>query len=212
MVPVLDAPPPPKRQGWPKGKPRKITRTKPARSHEPRVADDARNAGVAQPSDNERAAPMREENPVGEVRRVSRNDRQIGAFHVPKHLQKRGWDYQYLVITVYTQPVDRADLNSYEQDGGWRPVPASDMPGLASNSGFIETRGQRLYMRPMHLTQQAKQEDWEAAEQQKRDRVQGAIDGRVQGHEGISDIRGIRLAREATNVIVEGEVGVHGRG
>ena len=87
----------------------------------------------------------------------------------------------------------------------WRDVPQPWQPG--AKSGDQVTRyGQALYTRPMHLTEQARSEDFEAAERQKRDRVQGAFEGRVSGQEGLADIKGVRP--RALGIQIEGEVGV----
>lgn len=160
-------------------------------------------------ADQDRAAPIRESTSEAPERitRVSRSQRTEGMLQVPQHMKKPGWDYQYWETTILNQPVDGSRMAEIHA-GGWRPVPSREMPLLLPpgyTGEYIESYGQRLYMRPLRLSQEARDEDYQAAEQQKRDRVQGALEGRVSGGEGVRDIKGVIPVN--LGLQVEGEVG-----
>ena len=110
------------------------------------------------------------------ITRRSRHEGGGNDFDIPQAWRRPGWDYQWITISVINQPVDGAELNrSYE--GGWRPVPAKQMsqlcpPGYAKDT--IERYGQLLMMRPMRLTIEAKREEYDIAEKQKRDKLMAA--------------------------------------
>lgn len=183
---------------------------KPARSAATRTAQDASRAGshsaALAPEAGERGRDAGGEH--GEITRRSRTQRSVDTFAIPDSWKKKGWDFQYWVTTVLGQPVE---LSAEIYEGGWRPVHWKDVPkpwspGANANEQ-IARGGQALYTRPMTLTHQARQEEYNAAEQQKRDRVQSALEGKVSGQEGIADIKGV--VPRAQVVTVEGEVGVH---
>jgi hypothetical protein len=188
---------------------RAVTRTRATRT-----ADDAAKAGVgAAAQDLGQAAPAREEAGDEQVRRVSRNDREVNRFDVPKHRIKPGWDVKWDTITVMGQPVDGAYLREI-YDGGWRPEKARDWPEMVAPGtppdAAVEQFGQRLYGRPKALTIQAKDEDYQAATKQLRDRAQGAQHGQVKGGDGLSDM-GRLVETVPLGVSIEGEVGSAGR-
>jgi len=98
-------------------------------------------------------------------------------FEVPERLKRRGWDYQWHVITVIGQPVD-VSLIMAIQDAGWRPVLAGSMEGMVPNGydgKYIERGGQRLYTRPMSLTEEARAEDYSIASTVMRDKLRAAM-------------------------------------
>jgi len=192
--------------------PRVIKRRAPNKRTAPkRTARDAATQGrAAVDHGDERAAPTREQEPEERLTRVSREARQTGTFDIPHRHRKPGRDYEWKVITVYAEPVDSSVITE-AHEGGWRPERSGDWPGLmppgTPATATIDRLGQRLYGRPMTLTMEARDEDYRAAEQQKRDRIQGALSGRPSGVEGLSDIKGIRPVGQS--IVVEGEVGVH---
>ena len=171
---------------------------RPKRAYNRRTGTDAKSVGVkpnVPPQFEQTAAanPIRDHTSDEQVGRKSRGERMVGALDVPAHRKRRGWSYQFVTITIHGQPADPSTLiDTYE--GGWRPVPAKEIPELCVpgvTTEFIELRGQRLYWRPEYLTQEAKREDKEAADQQVRDRVQGALEGRPHGVEGLANVRGV---------------------
>lgn len=175
------------------------------------AAASGEQGSAAQMHTDAPSAPPREMNTEERVTRVSREDRMVGAFDIPQRGKKAGRDYEWKVITVLNQPVDPANMVEVHE-GGWRVETAKDWPTLmppgTPPTSTIDRLGQRLFSRPMQLTQEARQEDYAAAEQQKRDRIQGALEGRgAGGHEGLADIRGIRPT--GATIQVEGEVGSH---
>lgn len=183
---------------------------KPKRTAQARTAEDAGRAGTASPSSTQEADRGRDAGGEhGEITRRSRTQRSVDTFAIPDNWKKSGWDYQYWVTTVLGQPVE---LSAEIHEGGWRPLHWKDVPKPWSPGAVageqIARGGQALYTRPMKLTQQAQREEYNAAEQQKRDRVQSALEGKVSGQEGIADIKGV--VPRAQVVSVEGEVGTHG--
>jgi len=213
MIPVLDPPvADPVRKGWPKGKPRG-KRTKAVRKQAPRVvesrtAHDAADVGIASnPGPAQRAEPSREVISDNEPRtRVRREQRAVGGFDLPVHLKKPGWDYQWHVDTVLAQPVDASEF-TLRHEAGWRTEKAGNWVGYAppgaQPNDLVQRLGQTLYSRPMHMTIEARQEDMDAANQQVRDRVQGALEGRVKGGEGVADVRGVRPAAFSLEIVGE---------
>lgn len=180
------------------------------RKAEPRTAADVKSPP---PATAERAAPAREDLsrvPEEQLTRRRRHERDTGSLEVPAHRKKPGWDYQYITIRVLGEPVDGARIRDY-REGGWRPVLAKDMPELVepntSPDSPVESEGQRLYTRPMNLTNEAKQEDLDYAMQQQRDRTLAAASGQsaVRGEEGIPNRRGI--VRRPVDIQIEGLAG-----
>lgn len=181
------------------------------RQAEVRTATDAARAGVGSDSrPAERAQSVRESAPQEVITRVRRDDRDSGWADLPKHSRKPGWDYEYKTIRVYNEPVDPGEMLEI-RNAGWRPEKAIDWPDLvepgASPDAPIERRGQRLYGRPMRLTQEARQEDLAAAYQQQRDKTMAAASGKsaVRGEDGIPNGRGVRSV--PISVEIEGLAG-----
>ncbi len=174
-----------------------------------RTAADARHAGVgSNPGPAQRAAPARDD---VEVRtRTRRDQRDSGWADLPPHRRKPGWDYEYKVIRVLREPVDPADMLEV-RNAGWRPELAKDWPELVEPGtppdSPIERRGQRLYGRPMSLTNEARQEDIQAAYQQQKDKTLAAASGRsaVRGEDGIPNQRGVRSV--PIEISITGEAG-----
>ena len=166
-----------------------------ARGAIPRTRADVHMAPAPGPS--ARAEPAREAESLDSAprTRIRRDQRSVGMFDLPAHMKKPGWDYQFWVTSVVGAPTEGSDMATI-YDGGWRPEPNKNWPNVAPpgsdpNAPFVRG-GQMLFSRPMHLTIEAKQEDYAAADQQVRDRVQGALEGRVHGGEGVANIRGVK--------------------
>ena len=140
--------------------------------------------------------------------RVRRDDRMVNNFPVPAYGRRPGRDYQWIALKVLGEPVTTPPLTEF-YEGGWRPEKAATWPTLVDPGtppdAAVDRMDQRLFSRPMQFTMEAKQEDWNAAEQQRRDRMMNAIEGRPVGGEGLAHIRGI----EPKPLIVEisGEIG-----
>lgn len=186
-----------------------------ARKAIPRTAKDARVGVIAHPEPaSRRTEPTREQyRPEAEEQftRRKRADRGVGNFDIPAHRRKRGWDYQYITISVLNQPVDGARIRDF-REGGWRPVLARDWPELADSNVLpdspIELEGQRLMERPLHLTMEAKQEDEQIARAAQRDRTLAAASGAAairSRDDGIPTSKGI--SRVPVSVEIEELVG-----
>lgn len=204
--------------------PQKVYRKRRAvkRTHTPRKAADAARMGVgAQAQDPAQAHEAREDAgpETEELRRVSRQEREVDRFSVPKHRIKPGWDVEWKTTHVVNQAVDSATLREIH-DGGWRPEKAKDwpelvLPGTAPDAA-VDQFGQRLYGRPKSFTLAAKQEDYDIATRQMRDRAQGAQEGRLSGGGGDGLAQMGKVVRPVPlGISIEGEVGstgpVHGR-
>jgi hypothetical protein len=133
------------------------------------------------PARREAAAPLPREVPVAPVSgdpTVEELERQIAAlgdgetltrqprglsdatFDIPMQGRLPGWDYEYKTVRVNAEEVDPSSLVEIEQ-GGWRPVPRTHFPSLTPPGWrlpYIERWGQRMYMRPMRLSIEAKEE------------------------------------------------------
>ena len=152
-----------------------------AREMELRTAADVK---PLHPTEALRAEPAREGTLLGTrgdetLPPRRRRDERTQALEIPRHLKKPGWDYQFIAITVLNQPVDRSTIRDYTDNGMWRP---SNDPALRDHfgqedNGPIEVLGMRLYERPLSYTTQARQEDFNAAETQRRDKVMAAASG-----------------------------------
>lgn len=208
-APVAEAPRPARNVS--RATARRPNRKPASRTAPARTAADAARTGVAasgvEASVEDRRAPGRDTGE--EITRVSRSARSTDRFSIPGNWKRPGWDYEFKTHVVLGQPVDSSNLAEI-QEGGWRPVFWRDVPQPwnpgAKPNDQVTRYGQGLYTRPLRLTQEAQREEYAAAEQQKRDRVIGALEGRVAGQEGLADIRGVRPVPIEINV--EGEVGV----
>lgn len=100
-------------------------------------------------------------------------------FDVPEQGKRPNWDYQWKTISIFAQPVDRSDLVEVQQ-AGWIEVHPSDFPSLMPfgyRGRTIERQGQRLYMRPLKLSQEAQLEAFQQAFEQKDARLRAAAAG-----------------------------------
>lgn len=154
------------------------------RTAQTRTEKDAKVGVMAHPEPAKRRnEPTREAyrpEAAEQFTRRSRMDRGVGNFDLPTHRKKRGWDYQWITISVLNQPIDGARIRDF-REGGWRPCLAGDWPELADSTmpdtAPIEMEGQRLMERPMHLTMEAKAEDEQIARAAQRDRTLAAAAG-----------------------------------
>lgn len=120
------------------------------------------------------------------------------SFNIPLQGRRQGWDYEYKTVKVNGEEVDSSDLIDY-RNGGWIPVPRTDFPTEVPadwKGAFIDRRGQRMYMRPQRLTDEARAEAYNNALQVKHDKLEGALAG-----EGGRDVAPRRLpdGRPATS-------------
>jgi hypothetical protein len=83
----------------------------------------------------------------------------IDRFHIPEHLMKPGWSYEWKRKTTYGMPDTAYDMSLLMNH--WKPVQATDMPGLMPEgySGAVERDGMILMSRPSYLTEEARLED-----------------------------------------------------
>lgn len=162
-----------------------------------RAAAHARSRG--RPAERPEPAPLPAERPAAASARPSVDDfeafiDQLGdgatltrearggmqtAFDVPMHGRRDGWDYQWWPTHVVGQEVDPSFSVEIAQ-GSWFPVPASHFPQLCPvgwSRKTIDRHGQRLYMRPMRLTNEAKAEQMQQAYEQKANRLAAAQAG-----------------------------------
>lgn len=166
--------------------------------------DPAIGEKTRQPSSSQMGMTGQRDSPdEAPVERLTRRSRRgdTNAWDIPMHLRKPGWDYQWWTMTVHGQQVDGGDVAEI-YEGGWRPAKAKDFKEILSphwDKPTVERQGQMLYTRPMHLTMEARQEFYEKAEEQKRDKLQAAM-ASAGGKIGRPIVEQFQL---------EGEVGVH---
>lgn len=123
-----------------------VTAASPARSGTIRN-DAARSANVTEP-----------------LRRRRYHDGEMPSeFHIPRDQIPPGTSYQWNNYTVFGQTNPSADSHALMQ--GWRPVDASRHPHLMpeGHKGPITVKGQILMERPVELTREALQEDYDRA-------------------------------------------------
>lgn len=100
-------------------------------------------------------------------------------FDIPMRGRRDGWDYQWWPTHIVGQEVDPSAQTEIAR-GGWRPVPASHFPTLCPpgwQRATIDRQGQRMFMRPIRLTQEAKAEQEKMAYEQKANRLAAAQAG-----------------------------------
>jgi hypothetical protein len=184
-------------------------RAREEREAQERTAADVRRVTRSAASDpNGRAAAPREqyaydagEDPREGTReqtrvRRYRGDDQIGLGHLPRHRLKPGWSYEFKAVRVLNEPVDPSVIARVHQQG-WQREKARDWPELVPpewDRDYVEMDGQILYSRPMHLTQEAAQEDHDRAVQQRSAYTQGAASGRnLRNGAGIPNQKGVEV-------------------
>lgn len=154
----------------------------------------------------------------GPTDRVSRVDRDTNQFELPAALRTKmrnaGWDGTYKVVRILNQPVDGTEL-LVAANAGWRPAKAKDFPELVPPGtppeDPVDRFGQRLYIRPAHMTRAAQIEDERFANAQMQSRITASKEGRSvrSDEESLADmgrvVRPVHIALE-----VEGESGTHG--
>jgi hypothetical protein len=195
----------------------KALRDQQLREAEERTAADVRKASSrsAASDPNGRAAPAREQyayeanqDPRESAReqprvRRYRGDDQIGLGHLPRHRMKPGWSYEFKAVRVLNEPVDPSVIARVHQQG-WQREKARDWPELVPpewDRDYVEMDGQILYSRPMHLTQEAAQEDHERAVQQRSAYTQGAASGRnLRNGSGIPQHKGIEVVNLSLDI------------
>lgn len=154
----------------------------------------------------------------GPGERLSREDRDTNQFELPPGTRQKmvnaGWDWSFKVIAIYGQPVDGTELLMVH-NAGWRPARAKDFPELVSPgtepSATIDRHGQRMFIRPAHMTHAAQEEDYRFAQAQMKGRMQASTEGRSlrSGEEGLADMGNVVQAVPIA-LKVEGETGTHG--
>lgn len=155
---------------------------------------------------------------VGDISRMSLEDRQVTMFDLPEHRKKPGWDYKWEPLTVWGQKVERSVIRDAFK-AGWRPEKASDWPELMVGSfekfgpeDPVEEGGQMLMGRPLHLSHEAHVEHYNKAKIQERDRMQSAATGQsLGGQEGLANIRGIQVRDATLDVQLSAGSGPRGR-
>lgn len=122
---------------------------------------------------------------------------------LPKDKMKPGWDYEWKTQRVMGQDVDSSESAMvFEQ--GWRPVLASEFPDLVPpgyEGKHITRLGMMLFTRPMHLTLEARAEDYNLAETQKYDKLMSAS--------AVQTARPGMINATKPEVSIEGVVGSH---
>lgn len=111
------------------------------------------------------------------ARRVSRRNGRGGNFDLPQKFRDANpnRDFEWKTVSVYREPIEASYMIDVSE-AGWKPVPFEIgmkfglmPPGY--NGTTIEREGQRLYWRPMWLTQEARDEDEELATKQLNDKL-----------------------------------------
>lgn len=113
----------------------------------------------------------------GEVLSRRRDQRSSDPFDTTGIVPK-GWEYQWVAISVVGNSDIVRPLNLEFHDNGWRPVPANRHPGrfmAKEETGATVYGGQMLMERPESLCNEARDDDYRKAVQQMRDRDQALM-------------------------------------
>lgn len=127
------------------------------------------------------------------------------SFEIPKHLERRGWVYEWKTTAVYMQPVDPADTGMIRRQG-WQPctdryIRAHFMPpGWEKDT--IEQRGMMLYTRQARLNIAAAEEARRKADEQKISKLKAALAAPTDQPHSMPRVR------DAFSI--EGEIGAYG--
>ncbi len=139
--------------------------------------------------------------------RRSRNDSQQNPYDIPVDMRRHGWDYEWKNDRVMNQPIDSVEHVAVA-DAGWRPQKATgDWLKLCPagwDKPYIERGGMTLYTRPMHLTEEARQEDYAHAQAIKASRLEASAIGAQ-----ISKDPRMPAGVTKQGMRIEGEVGHH---
>lgn len=138
----------PKKKGWPKGKKR-----------------GPRNTTIRQET-------IRDSGVIAKTKKVrTRKGLNYNKFHVDPAIIPSGMDYQWNAVELLGMP-QRHRRVGFEANG-WEAVPASRHDGLfmpAGYNGEINIEGLVLMERPMELSEEARQEDFQRAVRQVADK------------------------------------------
>lgn len=88
----------------------------------------------------------------------------IDRFYIPENLIPEGWSYEWKAQTTMGQ--ENTAHMMHMAENGWTPVPASRHPGYFMPEGYegpVVRDGNILMERPVELTNEARQEDIDAA-------------------------------------------------
>lgn len=119
--------------------------------------------------------PERQKRVAGrKTRKYKRGSRQATWDYVPPELIPPGMVVEWKRISTLGEPEPSENLIMLEEQG-WEPATKDSfgpMLPLGSEKNTIERRGQRLYMRPKELSDEARAEEKAAADEQLRGKLQ----------------------------------------
>lgn len=155
---------------------------------------------------------------MGSGRRRTLSEQEVGEFDIPSHLIKPGWDAQWIPIRVFNEPVDPSNLVK-ARDARWFPARARDFPDLVTDDappdGPVERLGQRLFIRPAHLSHEAKIEQYNKANEALSAKQKASLSGQtLRGDDGpgIGQMDPRYVKSVPLGLTIEGEVGSYNRG
>ncbi len=104
-----------------------------------------------------------------------------GDFEIPRAVYARfaGFDFQWMTVKVFNEPVDPGDLVRYAE-AGWKALPGKLAPEMLPNGidmATVDRAGSRLFVRPMALSIAARNELTDKANEQKQARMAAALAG-----------------------------------
>lgn len=162
------------------------------------------NMPAARTQRDEPSIEVSDDVPPERLQRRSRRGGTENPYEVPKHLKKKGWDYEWKNDVVMGQPVPASERVTVHE-AHWTPVPASDMPEMCPpgwDKKYIERDGMTLMMRPAYLSEEARAEDYAIAMEQKNSKLAaGAVGANISSDP--------RMPARVEKVEVVHEVGKH---
>lgn len=112
--------------------------------------------------------------PPKKTRKYKRGDNTKTWDFVPPELIPEGMSVEWKNISVYGQEVE-SDYTVRIHDQGWEPANPAQFKAMLPegwSKNTIDRRGQRLYIRPQELTDEAKAEEKAAANEQLRGKLE----------------------------------------
>ena len=187
------------------------------RAQAQRTAEDARVAASASLGATANAIPARDDYGYyddGPVHRQPMSEQATTLMEIPRHLIKPGWDVQWIPFAIYNEPVDGHQI-TLARNAGWRPAKARDFREIVDptlpDDAPVERYGQRLFLRPLQMTLDAKAEQYRAAMEAQKAHSQASAEGRTVRNDDGPGVSGMGSVIRAVpgGLTIEGETGTY---
>lgn len=108
-------------------------------------------------------------------------------YFIPEEMKKDGYDYNWKAVEVAGKPVEAGQIMEYHENH-WEAVQASEMGNIMppEYKGAVQKNGLMLMKRPSYLSQEAREEEINAAYDQSRAKRRTVQQG---GDSGLMPVR-----------------------